>query len=96
MCEQADIMLDKAEAGTVTPPQSAALMISGARLAYVRNTCGARVAVDKAIVCADQARELQAYAASEGVPRGENRDTTINQALSLYKNAGCEPALQVE
>ena len=89
-------MLDKEETGEFALRAWANMMVTGAKLAYIRNNCGDRVVEDIEQLCGDMNRNITAFAQSSKVERGSNRSTAITRSLWLYQDVGCQPPLNVE
>ena len=96
-CAMANEFLDKEASGEPVKLRLwDDMMLAGARLVYVTRSCGERVATSKEELCAGLFAAAHAFAASENVPRGTNRDTAINQNVGAYVAGGCEPELLIE
>jgi len=96
-CGKANEFLDKEASGEPLNPRLwGEMMFASARLVYVSQSCGERVATSKEELCAGLFAAAHAFAASETVPRGKNRDTAINQNRGAYVAGGCEPELLIE
>ena len=71
------------------------LMLAGARLVYVTNQCGDRVAESKGELCTNLQTAMQVFVTNPMVPHGANRDTAIKTTSRAYEAAACEAPLSL-
>jgi hypothetical protein len=95
-CLQTNAFIDNAEND---PPAGSRdwvnLMLAGARLVYVTNQCGDRVAESKGELCANLQTAVQVFVTNPMIPHGENRDTAIKTTSRAYEAAACEAPLSL-
>ena len=86
-CSQANLMLDRDEAGELQPRVWAKMMIAVARLVYVSKDCGQRVSLPIGQLCGELERAIEEFSTDKIIPAGENRDTALQKSQTAYDRA---------
>ena len=95
-CSGFNAFLDRVDAFPVEPRDWGRMMLAAARLGYVTNECGDRVAAPREELCADLRAAMRYFEANEFVPRGDNRDSALRIGAQEYRAGRCEPPLDSE